>query len=1398
MTNDRQRILPIEDEDLLLATKSPTQPIASPIARVQRAVSAVSQDDVDITIRNTVVPTALLLYIRWLDSAEQEREAMAAFDGQPYMSTLPEGMLWRNWSELRGRDLTGFISRTLLPSLGSTDISPFAARIRQLDPIQDALLRLPEALRDELLNVVDSLPWRNSSDWLAAETLLAEMIRLGATKRSGFYLPEEAVELVLEIAQPQPGERVYDPCFGSGSLLAGAARRLREGSKRLSPSRWEELRSNSIFGVEINPLAYFVGMVRVILSGIDKPGLELGNALDRPLIKNLGAEGFDCVIANPPWRAIVRTARDSSFAIQASSSEGLFIQLIASSLRAGGRAVVALPVSFLSRSGPEMRVRKYLLERFQVEGVIALPPGLYKPYADVESAVLVFRRGKPSTSIKLLRSDNFAVTFDGRATPDTLPSEVAERFRGGTTADGCWVTPSEVIASREFDLSPKRSGQEELQQSLEQLRRIDSSIKVSPLVEFYEIIPGISYRRDDVLDPEGFPSIEKRRGLRRQAVDEITAPQQMPTAGLDALPMLVRVGDVSLGTVSQPKLLLRSPDLRTKWKGGRLRHDDILITVSGTVGKIGVVGQGSSREMVPSRGICTLRQRSTEELLDARFIAAILESEIYQDWISGHSRGAVIQNLSSSVLRNLPVPIPSLPIQQRVAASVQASSADGFSELSRVLAAEEADLVAMWLEQLPLTQRDTSSGPWARNLERALRPAPFGWSPTAMQLAPALLSLETVEAAPGILGSGLLRSKSAPPQVELPEIEEFARAIRNLRNKAIHSNTPINPQLRDWLEKLTSGLDSIVGISDIPPGPARLSLLERAKRNAQDALPHARSDVPAIARARRVTEGVLKVLDSQIEALLSDIRVDCQLEQQSVLTDGRLAITVRISNHAPLALRQLKASTLPGDADFSAPYLPENGSGTFQMLVSEPQAGRLDFKVSWTAQRFDGNRISGEIPLSVEVNLNPSQSDTSSDLGPNPYTAGPPVRRPEMLYGREKLIVGIKTFLAEKTQSPVIFLQGNRRAGKSSILLQLRREQALAHWLMVYCDLQKATVGGPRPGVPTEKVFALIARSLAEAGFDENIILWPVGQQKPGSFENRAQYLFKFNQAFRAASALESAFEACNDFIRATLDSLTTRRLLLMVDEFDKIQEGIESGITSSEVPENIRAMLNNNAGLGAILSGSRMMFQMRHDYWSPLFGMGFHVDVTAIDRADAARLVTEPVAGRLTIHPTVVDHIVRLCASQPYLIQMVCSKIFVRCSVSGDRDITIAFVNDVVNNDLIAGWGHYNPFWVSADFERTRLLLFVVDRLSTANDGAPVSLLMIEDELVQCGVQLPRDELVGDHLKALMQLELIANEKDGRYRIAVPLFAMWMNRNKDYQDQLERAQVESKRRATQ
>ena len=318
-----------------------------------------------------------------------------------------------------------------------------------------------------------------------------------------FRTPEAVVRLLVALADPSPGERLYDPCFGLAGLLTAACEHvLRKGAEGYKRNGQPPL---DISGIEINPNAYLIGLVRLALAGIDDPQLELGNALERAPSNQPQTEGFDVVIANPPWGMRVDPAGLDHFPVRSNDATGLFIQHALSHLRPNGRAVIVVPQGFLFRGGPEQRLRRLLLEQHTVEAVISLPAGIFLPYTGIQSWLCwCFVEEVRQTVIRMVDAESFFSKGKGNR-PETIAQErledLVQQVRTPNPGNHGWDIDPGILAEVDWDFTPKRRKQSGLTGFLGDL---GANIEILPLRECCSISIGRSFNREQLLDTPPF------------------------------------------------------------------------------------------------------------------------------------------------------------------------------------------------------------------------------------------------------------------------------------------------------------------------------------------------------------------------------------------------------------------------------------------------------------------------------------------------------------------------------------------------------------------------------------------------------------------------------------------------------------------------------------------------------------------------------------------------------------------------------------------------------------------------------------------------------------------------------------------------------------------------------
>ena len=1312
-------------------------------------------------------PLAALLIIKWVGRDESERQSLrelyeALDDTYGFLEgDLDNDELEREWeqpAEVR-----------FLQSL--TEVATNERAMVRIDMSENRAAARPKArhvarVAPLLLDVADTpflrlaLSQAGRIDMETREGRASALQRfdeqlLGVQKFSGeSTTPAAVADLMLELARPGPSEKVYDPCFGFGGLLLAAARRL-HAAARTGPSRAgnDEESCDDIFGIEINRLSYAIGLCRTVLAGIERPLLELGNALDT----RLPADGFDCVLATPPWGMIAarssagptsspgahseaaaspRTSVPESL-IRSRHSDDMFLQHVMANLRPGGRAVVALPQSSLFRSGVGRRVREALVSGYRVDAVLSLPPHAFTPYTRVRMNLVVFRRHEPGPSVRF-------VSVSQKAWNTAPRDDREDRGRGGlqhsladlvhvtalaeTTIPGgveAWDVSVHELARRGYELIAKKTGRDALAADLDQVVAADRSVRVERLEHVAEVCSGPRYIRAATTDDRARPDV---------------------VAGL------VRLRDVTDAGIRAPSRFLIDSKGLVK-ETDILRGGDVVVTISGAVGKVGLISEATGAV----GSIATGDMAVVRELrgVTPNFLVALLRSPTYQNWLSGHARGAAVERLSTQTLRNLPIPLPPAPVQDAMLDELGGSRGDALGVLARLLTRKERSALAVWLE-----------GPFVAKLAAgSISDAPNG-SKALSDATDALVSLDKHVA---------VRAERAFP------------SDRNQRTGA-------------WLGAAGQAAAALDGVVSIPSGAGRLAVLELGRARLYEAL-HTldAADGPTFDRLRSVTRGMTRILDEEIEAMQESVTLRIGVEPDEVAVGAVSEVQLRLTNASKVPLRNVRVdarlievrpsvgrdATRPPVCDVHIAYLADGETRNVPMNVNPSEATQpVGISVSWRAQRLDGTTVREAKQVEVQVRTTHKRL-RPRDLGSSPYIVGSPVDRREMFFGRAGVMERIRRQLG--THANVILLEGNRRTGKTSILRQLKEPDALSGWIPVYCSFQDAE-GDAKGGIATHNVFRLLARTTGWALWAAGVETWfpELPARDPGR-----RFELAFRDALKKAFAEDHPFEVFALYIAAAIEASSPRRILLMLDEFDKLQEGIEAGITSPQVPENIRHLLQHQAGLSAIITGSRRLKRLREEYWSALFGLGHRIPVSELPVEEARRLVTKPVEGMLEYLPQACHRVVELCACQPFLVQSLCNRVFEQLAVGNSRIVTLDIVEEAATG-MVRDNEHFRTLWGYAGTARRRLLLMLCERLSEGPDT--VNLDLLEAQLNEHRVPVSRRDLTSDitELRELELIDLDNSYRRGSYRLAVPLMARWLQVNVDFEEAVVQARDEA------
>jgi len=362
--------------------------------------------------------TSWVLFLKYLDDFEADREASAKLDGKRYQRILSNEYAWTTWAvpktadgkldyntALTGEDLKQFVDGKLFPYLKG-----FRASADNADTLEykigEIFSELKNKLQDgyslrEVINKVDELRFRSNEEKHEMSSLYEDKIKnMGNAGRNGgeYYTPRPLIKTIVKVVNPKLGNKVYDGAVGSAGFLCEAYEYMRT-SKQLTAKEFEQLQRKTFYGKEKKSLAYIIGVMNMILHGIEAPNIIHTNTLGENIADIQEKDRVDIVLANPPFGGSERVEVQENFPIRTSETAYLFLQHFIKILRVGGRCGVVIKNTFLSNTdNASVALRKQLLEECDLQAVLELPGGAFTG-TGVKTVVLFFEKGRATEKV---------------------------------------------------------------------------------------------------------------------------------------------------------------------------------------------------------------------------------------------------------------------------------------------------------------------------------------------------------------------------------------------------------------------------------------------------------------------------------------------------------------------------------------------------------------------------------------------------------------------------------------------------------------------------------------------------------------------------------------------------------------------------------------------------------------------------------------------------------------------------------------------------------------------------------------------------------------------------------------------------------------------------------------
>jgi len=392
---------------------------------------------------DSIEQLSFLLFMKRLDEEETRREQQANRRGIPYQSLFvdkngtpqPE-YRWSHWTGLTGGDALRFVKGEVFPfikGIGGTT-SGFAQHMANAE----FKINKPTLLQDAYTSI-DALKVSQQNQDVQGDVYEYMLSKLGdAAGRNGqFRTPRHIIRMMVQMIDPKPTERMCDPAAGTAGFVVNTYQYILEQhtnpaslvydehgfphnltGERLDSEERDFLQTQALTGFDNDSgmTMLRIGAMNLMLHGITAPNYRYADTLGKAFTE---AKCYDVILANPPFKGAIDAGDvNDTLPGRYKKTELLFLHLFLRLLDMGGRCAAIVPDGVLFGSGgAHVETRRKLIEENRLDAVISMPSGVFKPYAGVSTAVLLFTRGGTTSDIWFYDMDHDGFSLDDKREP---------------------------------------------------------------------------------------------------------------------------------------------------------------------------------------------------------------------------------------------------------------------------------------------------------------------------------------------------------------------------------------------------------------------------------------------------------------------------------------------------------------------------------------------------------------------------------------------------------------------------------------------------------------------------------------------------------------------------------------------------------------------------------------------------------------------------------------------------------------------------------------------------------------------------------------------------------------------------------------------------------------------
>jgi type I restriction enzyme M protein len=375
---------------------------------------------------------SFLLFLKRLDEQEQDNERAAKRGKKPTPIFNDATLRWTHWTQFPADRALKHVKEKVFPfikTLGGVG-GPFAQQM------ENAEFKINKpALLIEACRAIDAMHISAQNQDVQGDLYEYLLNKLNTAGTNGqFRTPRHIIRMMVKMVNPRPGERVVDPAAGTCGFLVNAWQHILEthtdpqdlkfdeegyphgltGSK-LTKEQWDFCQGKALTGFDSDSgmTMLRIGSMNLMLHGIASPNFRYTDTLSKAFQEE---RAYDVVLANPPFKGAIDSADvNPTLPVKCKKTEILFLHLFLRLLENGGRAAVIVPDGVLfGSSNAHVEIRKKLIEENRLDGVVSMPSGVFRPYAGVSTAVLLFTKGGTTEKIWFYDMEHDGYSLDDK------------------------------------------------------------------------------------------------------------------------------------------------------------------------------------------------------------------------------------------------------------------------------------------------------------------------------------------------------------------------------------------------------------------------------------------------------------------------------------------------------------------------------------------------------------------------------------------------------------------------------------------------------------------------------------------------------------------------------------------------------------------------------------------------------------------------------------------------------------------------------------------------------------------------------------------------------------------------------------------------------------------------